>query len=56
MSLQHQADVEEGVQVREQVRQAAEEGGRVQLQEPIEDREEEGIYDGRGRTRSKLRF
>ena len=53
-SFQHQADLEEGVQVREQVCQVAEEGGRVQLQESAQDRQEEGVHHGRGRAWSKF--
>ena len=43
----HQAVAEKGVQVREQVCQAAEEGGRVQLPKPAEDSQEEGVHHGR---------
>ena len=49
--FQHQALAEEGFEVREQVRQAAEEGRRVQLPEPVEDGEEEGVLNGRGGRR-----
>lgn len=41
--LKHQTYPEEGVQVREQIRQAAEEGRWVQLQESAEDCQEEGV-------------
>ena len=51
---QHQADPEEGVQVREQVRQAAKEGGWVQLPQPAEDRQEEGVHHGRRGAWSKF--
>ena len=44
--LQLEADPEEGVEIREQVRQAAEEGRRVQLQKPTEAGEEEGVPHG----------
>ena len=45
--FQHQADTEKGFQVREQVRQAAEEGGRVQPALPAQERQEEGVHHGR---------
>ena len=45
--FQHQALAEEGFEVREQVRQAPEEGGRVQLPEPVEDGQEERVHHGR---------
>ena len=48
--LQHQADTEKGFQVREQVRQAAEEGGRVQPALPAQERQEEGVHHGPGGT------
>ena len=45
--FQHQALAEEGFEVREQVRQAPEEGRRVQLPEPVEDGQEERVHHGR---------
>merc|ERR1712129_444324 len=44
----HKTNSEKGFQIRKQIRQAAEKGCRVQLQEPAEDGQEEGVLDGRG--------
>lgn len=49
--FQRETDIEEGFQIREQVRQAPEEGCRVQLQEPTQSRQEEGVHLGGGRER-----
>jgi hypothetical protein len=53
LMFQHQTYSKEGFQVREQVREAAEEGSRVQLPQSAEDRQEEGVHHGRGGTWSK---
>ena len=50
---QHQANVEKGFQVWEQVCQVAEEGCGVQLPESAQDGQEEGVHHGRGGTRGK---
>ena len=47
MPQQPEAHAEEGIKIREQVRQAAEEGSRVQLPQPTEGCEKEGIHPRR---------
>lgn len=44
--LQHQAYIEESVKIREQIRQAPEEGRRVQLQKSAQDCQEERVHNG----------
>ena len=44
--MQHQANTEESFQIREQIRQAPEEGRRVQLQKSAQDCQEEGVHHG----------
>lgn len=51
--FQHEADPEEGLQVREQVRQASEEGRGIQLPQPTEAGKEEGIHPRGGRQGGK---
>lgn len=62
LSLQHETDPEESVEIREQVRQTPEEGRRIQLPQSAETSEEEGVHLGGGgqggkgdRCRSGLR-
>lgn len=52
--IQYQTISAQSLQIREQIRQAAEEGRRVQLPESTQDRQEEGVHHGRGGTRGNL--
>merc|ERR1712029_646023 len=51
----HKTHIEKSFQIREQVCKTSEEGGRIQLPEPVENCQEEGVFHGRGRRRSGWR-
>jgi len=49
--FQRQTNIEEGFQIRKQIRKTPKESGGVQLQKPTESSEEKGVHLGRRRQR-----